>query len=175
MSNLYRIRPLEKKSMEYFVDVYEQLDDGTIRGFEVTETWRWGQAFRELDDPVYTCEQDRVHCRPEIGWGSELDDLCAVWVNFSEGFTEEEKAKIEAILRWESEDEDGRCGTGWLYDGDHNWQIEDDHVAVLGPVQVDLVDEATGEVIEENIALTELESGTDSTSWPFPTDKEDND
>ena len=175
MSNLYRIRPLEKKSMEYFVDVYEQLDDGTIRGFEVTETWRWGQAFRELDDPVCTCEQDRVHCRPEIGWGSELDDLCAVWVNFSEGFTEEEKAKIEAILRWEEEDEDGRCGTGWLYDGDHNWQIEDDHVAVLGPVQVDLVDEATGEVIEENIALTELESGTDSTSWPFPTDKEDND
>lgn len=167
MAQLYRITPLEKKSVEYFVDVYEKKPDGSIRGFMVTETWRWGQAFRELDDPVYDTEVNKVHCRPEIGWGCELDDLCSVWVEFDDDFTEEEKAKIEAILRWEDEDEDGRCGTAWLYDGDHNWQIEDDHVAILGPVKIDLVDEdAYNEVIEENVEPTKLEP---STGWPFPT------
>ena len=102
------------------------------------------------------------------GWGCELDDLCAVYVNFSDGFTDEEKEEIEAILRWESEDEDGRCGTAWLYDGDHNWEIEDDHVAVLGPIKIDLVDEdAYNETIEENVSPTPL---TPSTDWPFPTE-----
>ena len=41
MEKLYRITPLEKKNVEYFVDVFERLDDGSIRGFEVTEVWRW--------------------------------------------------------------------------------------------------------------------------------------
>ena len=147
--------------------------DGTIRGFDVTETWRWGQGFREEDEPVYDTETDRVFCRPETGWGCDLDDLCAVYVNFSDGFTDQEKEKIESLLRWETEDEDGRCGTGWLYDGDHNWEIEDDHVAILGPVKIELVDEY-GDGGEE-VEPTKLES-VSSTAWPFKTaDKEEND
>jgi hypothetical protein len=130
MAKLYRITPLEKKSVEYFVDVFERMPDGTIRGFDVTETWRWGQGFRDLDEPVYDTETDRVYCQPGLGWGCELDDLCSVYVNFSDGFTEEEKEQIESLLRWETEDDDGRCGTAWLYDGDHNWEIEDDHVSI---------------------------------------------
>lgn len=154
MEKLYRISPLEKKSVEYFVDVFERLPNGTIRGFDVTEVWRWGYGFREEDDPVWKFETDRVHCNPQIGWGCDLDDLISVYVNFSDGFTEEEKAEIEAILRWEKEDENGRCGTGWIYDGDHNWEVEDDHVAIIGPVKIDLVD-ANGygdsAIIEENV------------------------
>jgi hypothetical protein len=143
MERLYRITPLEKKSVEYFVDVFERLPDDTIRGFDVTEIWRWGLGFREMDDEVWRFETDTdsgVHCKPEVGWGCELDDLCAVYVNFSEGFTEEEKSEIEALLRWEREDEDGRCGTGWIYDGDHNWEVEDEHVRITGPVRIDIVD-----------------------------------
>jgi len=154
MEKLYRITPLEKKSVEYFVDVFERLPDGTIRGFDVTEVWRWGQAFRPEDEPVWEFEKDRVHCRPEVGWGCELDDLVSVYVNFGDGFSEEEKADIEAILRGEREDEDGRWGTAWIYDGDHNWEVEDDHVAILGPVKIDLVD-ASGygdtAILEENV------------------------
>lgn len=164
MERLYRITPLEKKSVEYFVDVYERMPDGSVRGFEVTEIWRWGQAFRPEDEPVWKFEKDRVHCRPEVGWGCELDDLCGVYIDFSAGFTDEEKAEIEAILRWEQEDEDGRCGTAWLYDGDHNWEIEDDHVAILGPVKIDLVD-ANGygntAIIQENVELYDNESQKD--------------
>ena len=54
----------------------------------------------------------------------------------------------------EREDEDGRWGTAWLYDGDHNWEIEDDHVCIIAPVKIDLVD-ANGygdtAVLEENV------------------------
>ena len=165
MANIYRITPLEKKSVEYFVDVYEVLPDGSMRGFDVTETWRWGFGFRPEDEPVWTFETDRVHCRPEVGWGCDLDDLCAVYVNFGDGFTDEEKEKIEAILRGEEEDENGRWGTGWLYDGEHNWQIEDDHVAILGPVKIDLVDEdgyGDTAIIEENIAPYDPDSPKDN-------------
>ena len=159
MEKLYRITPLEKKSVEYFVDVFERMPDGTIRGFDVTEVWRGGYGFRELDESVTLHEADvermhGVHCNPQVGWGAELDDLIAVYVNFSDGFTDEEKAEIESILRWEKEDEDGRCGTGWLYDGDHNWEIEDEHVRILPPFKIDLIDaNGYGEsaIIEENI------------------------
>lgn len=155
MEKLYRISPLEKKSVEYFVDVFERLPDGTIRGFDVTEVWRWGYGFREENDIPWKFEAEgRVHCNPQVGWGCELDDLISVYVNFSDGFTDAEKEEIEAILRYEKEDEDGRCGTGWLYDGDHNWEIEDDHVCILAPVKIDLVD-ANGygdsAVLEENV------------------------
>lgn len=171
MAKLFRITPLEKKSIEYFVDVYETLPDGTMRGFDVTETWRWGQGFRELDEPVYDTETDRVFCRPGLGWGCELDDLCAVYVNFSDGFTDEEKEEIGAILRWESEDEDGRCGTAWLYDGDHNWQIEDDHVAILGPVKIEIIDEDVYNEVVEEVQPTTI-SVSDSTNWPFPVEED---
>lgn len=155
MNKLYRITPLEKKSVEYFVDVFERMPDGTIRGFDVTEVWRWGQGFRPEDEIPWKFEAEgRVNCRPEEGWGCELDDLISVYVNFSDGFTDDEKAEIEALCRGEQEDEDGRWGTAWIYDGDHNWEIEDDHVCILAPVKIDLVDaDGYGDsaVLEENV------------------------
>jgi hypothetical protein len=159
MADIYRITPLEKKNIEYFVDVFERMPDGTIRGFEVTEVWRWGFGFRELDEPVMSYEVDPeqghgVHCNPQVGWGCELDDLISVYVSFSDEYTEEERARIEAILRGEQEDEEGRWGTAWLYDGDHAYEIEDDHVRILGPVRIDLVNEhgyGDTAVIQENI------------------------
>jgi hypothetical protein len=164
MEKLYRITPLEKKSVEYFVDVFERRPDGTVRGFDVTETWRWGYGFREEDEPVWKFEIDRVNCNPQCGWGCELDDLCAVYVNFSDGFTDEEKAEIEALCRGEQQDDYGRWGTGWIYDGDHAWEIEDDHVCILGPVKIDLVDaDGYGDtaVIEENIEPYDNEKSQD--------------
>lgn len=158
MSQLYRITPLEKKSVEYFVDAFERMPDGTIRGFDVTEVYRWGQGFRELDDLPWKFEVDPtrnhgVHCDPQIGWGCELDDLCGVYVNFSEGYTDQEKESIEALLRGEQEDDEGRWGTAWIYDGDNGLEIEEDFVRILGPVKIDLIDEDLyNNPIEENIA-----------------------
>jgi hypothetical protein len=165
MAKLFRITPLEKKSVEYFVDVYSEDADGNIRGWSVTETYRWGQGFRELDDTVVTHEADRVRCDPGIGWGCELDDLCAVWFEFDDSFTEQEQAEIRA--HWDEPDDEGRYGTGWLYDGAHDWQVEYDCVYVIGPVKIDIVDEdAYNEVIEENISPTTISA---SNAWPFAT------
>lgn len=152
--NYYRITPLEKKNVEYFLDVFERLPDGSIRGFDVTEVWRWGQGFREEDDYVMDYEADisrmhGVHCDPQVGGGCELDDLVAVYVNFSDGFTEEEREEIEAMMRGEKEDEEGRWGAAWIFDGDHNWEVEDNHVRILPPLRIDLVSE-DGIVLQDN-------------------------
>jgi hypothetical protein len=167
MAQLYRITPLEKKSVEFFVDVYETLPDGTVRGFDVTETYRWGQGFRDMDDEVWANEVDRVRCDPGVGWGCELDDLCSVYFSWFGDFTEEEKAEIQSL--WDGvEDEDGRWGTAWLFDGEHDWEIEDDCVYILGPVKIDIVDaDSYNTVIEENIKPYQHKPNN---GWPFPTE-----
>ena len=166
MSRLYRIKPLEKKNVEAFYDVYENLPDGSIRGFTITETYRWGQGFRELDDQVYRHELNRVRCNTHVGWGAELDDLCAVSVEWDGEFSHSEMEDIEARFRGNLEDEEGRWGAAWLFDGDHNWQVEDDCIYVYGPISIDIVDEDVyNSVIEENVAPNEFEP---STLWPFP-------
>lgn len=159
MAKLFRITPLEKKNVEYFTDVFQRMPDGSIRGFDVTEIYRWGQGFREMDDEVWDFEvKNGVNCDPACGWGCELDDLCGVYIEFSDGFTDEEKAEIEAMCRGEKEDEEGRWGTAWLFDGDHDWEIEENHVRILGPVQIDIVDsEQYNSVLEENIKPYEPE------------------
>lgn len=166
MAKLYRITPLEKKSVEYFVDVYSRDDEGNVRGWSVTETYRWGQGFRELDNYVSEHEVDHVSCDPQLGWGCELDDLCAVYFEFDDSFSEEEQEEIKA--HWDESDEEGRYGTAWLYDGEHDWQIDYDSVNILGPVKIDIIDEDEYNVIvEENIKPIKVET---SSGWPFPTE-----
>ena len=151
MEKLYRITPLEKKSVEYFIDVFERLEDGSCRGFEAHFYYRWGQGFREEDNQPWDFEvENGVNCNPTVGWGCELDDLCGVDVRFDENFTKEEMTEIRALCTGEAEDDEGRFGEGWIYDGDHNWEIEDDCVYIHRPLQIDLVSE-DGDVIQENV------------------------
>ena len=171
MAQLYRITPLEKKSVEFYCDVYSKDADDNVRGWSVTETWRWGQGFREMDNEVCDYEADHVSCDPQIGWGCELDDLCAVHFEFDDSFSEEEQAEIEAWWDGDKQDEEGRWGTAWLFDGDHDWQIDYNSVNILGPVKIDIVDEEQyNVVIKENIQPTVIEP---TSGWPFPDNKAD--
>ena len=52
MAILYRIKPVDKKSVEAFYDVYKKMPDGNIRGWNVTELYRWGQGFVENEDEL---------------------------------------------------------------------------------------------------------------------------
>ena len=157
---LFRIKPLEKKSIEQVLDVYEQLLDGSIRGFVIREGYRWGQGFREEDNPVYDSDlAGGLYCDPDIGDGAELDDLCSVDFEFDDGYTAEEQAEIEA--QWE----EGGCG--WLYDGEHSFQVEDHAILIYGPVSIELIDEDGG-VITENVEPRKLDINA-STAWPFST------
>ena len=159
MKILYRIKPADKKSVEAYYDVYSKDEQGNIRGWNVTELYRWGQGFVEdIDELPFS--DDRYHCvDPTIGWGCELEDLCAVDFEFDDSFTDEEKAEIEQL--WE----DG--GAGWLYDGDHNWEVEEDTITILGPFEVDKIDE---DVYNESIETVELKPRPPfvaTTAWPF--------
>jgi hypothetical protein len=159
MAILYRIKPLDKKSVEAFYDVCSKDSEGNTRGWTVTELYRWGQGFVESEDEL-PFSDDRYHTvDPTIGWGCELDDLCAVDFEFDDSFTDEEKAEIEQ--HWE----DG--GAGWLYDGAHNWQVEEDTITILGPFSVDKIDEDVYNVSLETIELKPRPPFTATNAWPF--------
>ena len=159
MAILYRIKPADKKSVEAYYDVFSKDEQGNIRGWSVTELYRWGQGFVE-DESELPFSDDRYHSvDPTVGWGCELEDLCAVDFEFDDSFTEEEKEEIEQL--WE----DG--GAGWLYDGDHNWEVEEDTITILGPFVVDKIDE---DVYNETIETVELKPRPPfvaTTAWPF--------
>jgi len=159
MNILYRIKPQDKKSVEAYYDVYSKDEQGNIRGWSVTELYRWGQGFVE-DESELPYSDDRYHSvDPTIGWGCELEDLCAVDFEFDDSFTEEEKEEIEQL--WA----DG--GAGWLYDGEHNWEVEEDTITILGPFVVDKIDE---DVYNESIETVELKQRplfVATSAWPF--------
>ena len=159
MNILYRIKPADKKSVEAYYDVYSKDEQGNIRGWSVTELYRWGQGFVESEDEL-PFKNDRYHSvDPTIGWGCELEDLCAVDFEFDDSFTDEEKTEIEQL--WE----DG--GAGWLYDGDHNWEVEEDTITILGPFIVDKIDEDVYNVSIEAVELKPRPPFVATTAWPF--------
>ena len=82
MTKLYRIKPVDKKSIYAVYDVYKKDENSNVRGFIVREMYRWGQGFRELDDPVHA-EDTCIITDPNLGWGCELDDMCAISMLFS--------------------------------------------------------------------------------------------
>ena len=159
MAILYRIKPSDKKSVEAFYDVYSKDEQGNIRGWSVTELYRWGQGFVE-DESELPFSDDRYHSvDPTVGWGCELEDLCAVDFEFDDSFTEEEKEEIEQL--WA----DG--GAGWLYDGDHNWEVEEDTITILGPFVVDKIDEDVYNKSIETVELKPRPPFVATTAWPF--------
>jgi hypothetical protein len=164
MAKVYRVTPLEKKNVVVTYDVFEEGPDLSVRGWSVEETYRWGIGFRSIEDSISEWElgNNGIHCDLSAGYGSELDDLCACYFEFGDGFTDEEKQEIEDA--WHE------GGAGWLYDGEHNWQVDYDSLLILGPVKIDIVDDDTGEVIEENIKPEPSpQLNTSSAAWPFPT------
>jgi hypothetical protein len=157
---LYRIKPTDKKSIEAFYDVYKILEDGTVKGWNVTETYRWGQGFVESEEDLPYVTDHSVSVDPTVGWGCELDDLCAVNFDFDDSITEEEAEEISQL--WEE------GGAGWLYDGEHDWRIEEDRITIYGPFQVDKIDDSVyNEVIEENIELKPRPPLDPNKAWPF--------
>jgi hypothetical protein len=163
MSKVYRITPLEKKSVVYHVEMFRQNADNSISWFNLDETWRWGQGFIEedMDCNLPYEESEIAYCDPNAGWGAELDDSCACWWEFSEDITEEEQEAIKEAYY--------EGGAGWLFDGEHDWQEEDTAIHVLAPFQIDICED-DGTVIEENIKLKPRPKMANA--WPFGPESE---
>ena len=162
MSQVYVIKPLEKKSIVYHVEMFRENPNGNISWFNIDETYRWGQGFVEGDlDCNLPWERDPVaYARTDCGWGCEFDDSVSVEWEFSDDISELEQQELKELYY--------EGGAGWLYDGEHDWQEEDCAVHIIAPYQVDLCDEITGDVIEENVKLKPRPNP--KTSWPWSID-----
>lgn len=156
---VYLVKPLEKKSIQWCVEMYRQNADGSISWFNMTETYRWGQGFIEedMDCNLPWDGDDVAYCKTDCGWGSEFEDSTHIDWEFSEDLTETDQQDIKESYY--------EGGAGWLFDGDHNWGVEDDYVIVYAPYQVSLCDD-DGTIIKEKVKLKKRP--VPGNSWPFP-------
>lgn len=160
--DVYLIKPLEKKSIVYHVEMYRNNADGSVSWFSFDETYRWGQGFIEGDfDINLPYKEDKIaHTSPDIGWGCEFDDSISIDWQFSDDISEIEQQELKELYYEGS--------AAWLYDGEHDWQEEHVDVEILAPFSVSLCRE-DGTIIEENVKLKPRPNP--KKSWPFSTDK----
>lgn len=167
MSQLYRITPIDKKSIYAVYDVYKINEQDEMKGFVVRELYRWGQGFREIDDPVYL-EDKSIVCDPNLGYGAELDDCISIDFDYDGEWTDIEKEQLENCwCNGDPEDPDMRMGAAWLYDYS-DWEVEEDFLEIIGPFKVDIIDDIDyNTVIEENIVLESRPKPDPNSPWPF--------
>jgi hypothetical protein len=157
--SVYLIKPLEKKSVQWVVEMFRQNDNDTVSWFTMRETYRWGQGFIEedLDCNLPWKEDDIAYARTDCGWGCEFDDSIGIEWEFSDDITETEQQEIKESYY--------EGGAAWLFDGEHEWGVEDDQVVIYAPFEISLCED-DGTVIEENIKLKPRPAA--SNNWPFP-------
>ena len=166
---VYCIKPLEKKSVIYHVEMYRTNNDGSVSWFTIDETYRWGQGFIEEDMDVNLPYIDSpvAYTRPDVGWGCEFDDSISIEWEFSDDIPPLDQQELKELYY--------EGGAAWLYDGEHDWLEEDSAVHIIAPYQVDLCED-DGRVIEENIKLkprpTMEEIKTSMPVWPFALPKD---
>ena len=162
MTNLYQVLPLEKKSAVFEAEMFRKNEDGTLSWFNVSTTYRFGQGFLEFEECNLPTKDARyVYCALETGWGCEFDDAIATAFEFSDDIDEEEQAEIEDAYYdgWQA----------WLYDSDHAWEVESDGVQILAPFKVNIVDESSCAVIQDNVELLEpVKVDKTAPGFPFP-------
>lgn len=158
MSRVYRITPLEKKSVIYHVEMFRDNPDGSTSWFNLDETYRWGQGFIEEDlDCNLPYKGDLIaYTKQDAGWGCEFDDSINIEFEFSDDLTEDEQEAIREAYY--------EGGAGWMYDGEHDWQEEDSAVHILAPFQVSLCED-DGTIVIPEVELKPRPNP--STSWPF--------
>lgn len=146
----YTITPKEKKSIYVVYEMYRENEDGSISWFNVEDHYRWGKGFLAEDDEcnLSSADDTQQYCKADAGEydGCDLEDQVACWFEFSDDLSEQEQEEIKRLYL--EGDDDGICGSGWIFDGDHEWQVEDDYVVVIGPYTVEFCAE-DGSVIRE--------------------------
>lgn len=161
MANVYLIKPIHKKSICWHIELFRDNSDGSTSWVNIEDHYRWGQGFIEADmDCNLPYEGDtQAYCKNDCGWGSELEDGVACYFEYSDDFTDEQKEAFETSYH--------EGGAGWLFDGEHDWQVEDDYLTIDAPYQISLCDE-DGTVVEENVKLKPRPDP--NTSWPWSVD-----
>jgi len=146
----YTITPLEKKSIEMHYELFRNNEDGSISTLDVTETWRFGRGFieEEMECNLDFADSKKFYAKPDEGEqeGCEFDDSIQVLFEFSDDVSiEDQEAFKQCYYRG---DEEGRGGVGYIHEGDHNWEIEDEAIWIYPPVKVEFCEE-DGTVIRD--------------------------
>ena len=145
-TEIYRITPLEKKSIKNTLEVYRENEDESISWFTIDDHYRWGHGFIESKHFLPSTGEQDVYCESQVGWGAELEDQVAFFIEFSDDISEEEQKEIEKNYL--------ESGAVWLYEEEHNWVVDHDMIIVSPPFQIDQVDpEEYGKVIKENVTI----------------------
>ena len=99
MSRVYLIKPLEKKSIVYHVEMFRENEDGSISWFNIDETYRWGQGFieEELDCNLPWAGDLVAYARADTGWGCEFDDSISVEWEFSDDIPPMEQQELKEL------------------------------------------------------------------------------
>jgi hypothetical protein len=160
MANVYCIKPLEKKSISWRVEMFRENSDGSISWFNMEELYRWGQGFIEedLDCNLPWKGDNSAYCKTDAGWGCEFEDSISIDWEFSDDISELEQQEIKESYY--------EGGAAWLFDGEHDWQTEDDYVIVLAPFSVAYASD-NGDIIKENVELKERPPLDPNAAWPF--------
>jgi len=155
MTKLYKVSPLEKNSAQHFIHLCKKTSKGQIKAWKVTETYRRGEGYRELDEPVTESEaKSKIVCDPMIGPGADLRDGSTVDFEYNDSVTKKERIQIEK--EWDEVDGDGLSGSAHLLNNfEHGWEIEEESIIILGPVRIDIVD------VNDNGDVTIVESNVD--------------
>lgn len=168
---LYRIKPIDKKSIEIVYDVYKEREDGSIVGWNVTELYRWGQGFVEDESDLPYVETKYITVDPKIGDGCELDDTISIDFEYDDEIDQDERELIEKC--WcdgdpnDDEEDFRRSGPAWLYDVS-DWQVEDESVTIYGPFEVDKITYLNYNIVsEERIELKPRPPLDPNSAWPF--------
>ena len=165
---LYRIKPVDKKSIEIVYEAYKERPDGSIVGWSVKELYRWGQGFVEHEDELPYIDDQYIVIDPTIGDGSELEDNISIDFSFDDEIPQGEREHIELCwLDGDPEDPDNRGNAAWLYDYS-DWQIEDESITIYGPFEVDKITYSDYNIVsEERIELKPRPPLDKNSAWPF--------
>jgi hypothetical protein len=159
MTNQYRVVPVEKQSITYFLSMYRNNKNGSESRFRTCEHWEWAQGFLDEDKDMIPYEDDsQISFNIDTGWGCEFEGLSGYDIEFSDDLSEAERNEIEECYR--------EGGTAWALNGNHAWMLEFHYFIMCGPYKIDLVDFSTQTVIEENIKFPSRQESVEPFHFP---------
>jgi hypothetical protein len=148
MSCVYKISTQDKKSICQ-EEIFERVVNGVTQRVTMEQWWRWGYVI------ISGVEKDEIDPTNPNGLlvsdysieDQGFDDGVALWFNYSDNVTDEEKEQFEAA--W---DENGYEGIEEL-----DWSQWDTETTFIGPLEIELLEE-----IEE-----EEEEDSPKGTWPY--------
>ena len=153
-STYYCIKPLEKKSICWHIEMFRKNADGTTSWFNIDDHYRWGKGFifDEFDLPY---DNDAEVCASTSGGsGAELDDQYACFFDFSDDIAEHEKAQIkQCYLSGNGDATNELSGAAWLLDSKSGWEEENEYLVIAAPFAISLHDATTDEIIDSNVVM----------------------